>query len=369
MAIDLRIGTFKSRLRFQFSHASATRTMTENVIVELRDDDRLTGFGEGCPRHYVTGETQTGAEAFIRSHGPEILERCTSIDKLRGWINENGSLIDSNPSAFSALELALLDLLSRRQGISVERLIGAGPLRGNPHYSAVIGDSSALKTGLASAAYALLGFADFKIKLSDDIEHDSKRLSRLPRNNPLRVDANNLWHDPEQCIRHIRSLGRKVWAIEEPVVAGDIGSMRVIAKQLSVKIILDESLLTCSQINPLLAEPDIWVPNIRVSKCGGVLRSIEIARIAQDAGMAVILGAHVGETSLLTRASLAVGQAMKRAPIAREGGYGTWLLRRDISAPPLRFSRRGILNINKYSLSDAVGWGLDVQPDRIHWRP
>ena len=318
MTVVLRVGGFESQLRFRFSHASATRAATANVIVELRDGDGYRGYGEGCPRHYVTGETEAGARAFVQAHGPDFLEACATVEDIHAWSAAREALIDDNPAAFAALESALLDLMGRRRGIPVEALIGLPPLGGPVAYSAIIGDSSPFKTWAAGMAYSLWGFSDFKVKLSADAKRDAAKLARLPPAARLRVDANNLWHDAEDCVRHMRALGRAVWAIEEPVAPGDIASLRTIAAQLPVKIILDESLRNRSHLGPFLDAPESWVANIRVSKCGGILRSIALAREAQDAGMGVVLGAHVGETSLLTRAALAGGQGLNlRARRAR----------------------------------------------------
>ena len=66
MTIALRVGHFESRLRFRFSHAAATRTLTENVIAQITDGEGRFGYGEGCPRGYVTGETAIGSAAFVR---------------------------------------------------------------------------------------------------------------------------------------------------------------------------------------------------------------------------------------------------------------------------------------------------------------
>jgi L-alanine-DL-glutamate epimerase-like enolase superfamily enzyme len=315
----------------------------------------------------VTGETTESATTFVQEHGLAFVGNCRTIADIWDWILAHEPLVDENPAAFAALETALLDLLARKRGIPVEALIGARALHETVSYSAIIGDSGPLKTWLASQAYALVGFSDFKIKLSADIGRDIKKFSRLPRLSRVRSDANNLWSDPSDCIRHVRSLGRELWAIEEPVKPGDIEGMRAIATELTLKVILDESLRNLSQLDDFSHDPEIWVANVRVSKCGGVLRSIAMARAAQSRGMGVVLGSHVGETSLLTRAALAVGQGMNAPPIAREGGFGKLLLERDISMPSLRFSRGGRLDTSRLCLMEEPGWGVEIGSNQVSW--
>ena len=106
-----------------------------------------------------------------------------------------------------------------------------------------------------------------------------------------------------------------------------------------------------------LTLPGQWIPNIRISKVGGILRALKIAKIATDAGCKLIIGAQVGETSLLTRAALAVAQAYKKHIMAQEGAFGTLLIEKDIAQPELRFGAGGHLNWKQ----EGFGFGLNVE--------
>ncbi len=367
MTITLRHGQFRTRLRFRFSHAAAERTATENIIVEIQGSDGICGYGEGCPRPYVTGENTQTAQHFITAHGQEIAAMARTVDDLRGWITDNETLIDTNPAAFAAIELAILDRLGKRANQPLEVTIGAPYLSGPLPYTAVIGDSKPLVTRLVGTAHRLWGFSDFKIKLNGDKTRDLKRLRTLPARARIRADANNHWPNASACIDHIRSLGNPFWAIEEPVTAGDFTAMRTIATSLDIRIVLDESLTRRSHLQPCSQDPHFWVANIRVSKCGGILRASQLAREAQALGIEIILGAHVGETSLLTRAALAVGQSLQKPPLAREGAYGRILLADDLAQPPLQFSRGGSFHPARHGLQTAAGSGVTVTPQNIEW--
>lgn len=367
MTTVLRWGHFASEFRFRFSHASASRAVTSNIIVEIRGRDGFCGYGEGCPRKYVTGETEETAAAFISKYGSSFIDAGVDIPAIENWIKTHELQISKNPAAFTAIELALLDVLARRVGKSVEEFLGHSSELESVQYTAVLGDSSPLKTGLAALAYSVVGFTSFKIKLNTDIKRDQRKLSWLPKHAKIRVDANNLWQDPEACIAHIRKVGRNIWGIEEPLEVGDINGLQNVGLRLDAAIILDESLINHAQLSQFFDRPGRWVANIRVSKCGGLLRSIALANAAQAQGMDVILGAHVGETSLLTRAAITVGKALKKAPMAREGAFGTLLLKRDISKTSLTFGSKGVLKPNRYSLSGQPGFGLEIDADRVSW--
>ena len=136
--------------------------------------------------------------------------------------------------------------------------------------------------------------------------------------------------------------------------------MHRIALAIDAKIILDESLLRADQLARFDGSADRWIANVRVSKMGGLLRSLEIAREARRRGMRVIVGAHVGETSLLTRAGMTVSNGARDLLVAQEGAFGTHLLARDVVEPPLMFGPGGVLDVDGLGIGRAPGLGLTV---------
>jgi hypothetical protein len=71
----------------------------------------------------------------------------------------------------------------------------------------------------------------------------------------------------------------------------------------------------------------------------------------------MIVGAHVGETSVLTRAGITLAHAIKDRLVGHEGAFGTHLLTRDVFSDPLMFGRRGFLKactINEHPTSTGI---------------
>ena len=81
----LEVSSFPVPFRAVFRHASASRARAENLIVAARSDSGDIGYGEGCPRQYVTGETVESGAAFIRKHASSIIDRVTDAQSLRAW--------------------------------------------------------------------------------------------------------------------------------------------------------------------------------------------------------------------------------------------------------------------------------------------
>ena len=51
--------------RTLFRHASADRAETSAIWVQVTASNGVSGFGEGCPREYVTGESVASTAEFI----------------------------------------------------------------------------------------------------------------------------------------------------------------------------------------------------------------------------------------------------------------------------------------------------------------
>ena len=252
---SLEVLSFPVPFRVVFRHASASRARAENLIVAAHSDAGLVGYGEGCPRQYVTGETVEGGAAFIREQAPAIISSVTDVPSLRGWIAAHREIIDRNPAAFCAVELALLDLLGKTESAPLEELVGLPPLVGKFPYTAVLGDSPYPAYWWQFRRYWKRGFRDFKVKVSDNLERDQRKL-RLFRNRKdpalrVRLDANNLWDSADRCLGHVNGLPYPVYAIEEPLQQGDLEGFRRVGEECGARIVLDESLLRVEQLDTL----------------------------------------------------------------------------------------------------------------------
>lgn len=341
-----------------FKHASAERSQTQSVIAMAESESGLRGYGEGCPRSYVTGETIESALGFLNDNRQSMLE-ISGVGGLKEWVAGRQRLLDKNPSAWCALELALLDLLGKENGKSVEALLGLPELSGEFHYTAVLGASGHQAFKKQFDQYIDLGFADFKIKVSGNFEEDLDRLSLFksqPDPKPrVRLDANNLWKDAAEAVACIRELDYPFFAVEEPIKTEDYAGCLKIYEALNMPIILDESFLRIEQFDSIQKAPKAWIINLRISKMGGLLRSITIMEQAERRNIPVIIGAQVGETSILTRAALTIANACRADVIAQEGAFGTRLLERDITDQPIMFGQRGLLSANDASKNPGLG--------------
>lgn len=346
-----------------FKHSSAERSQAESALVEMSSDSGFVGYGESCPRQYVTAEDLNTVNSFFRTHITSFKQQVNKLEDLVNWMSENEKDIDANPAAMCAIEMAFLDLLAKDNTVSIERLLNLPELNGQYKYTAVLGDSSSEVFRTILRKYLQMGFDDFKIKLSGNLAKDQEKCQIL--NNDIdksirvRFDANNLWGDYILAVNFISNLDCNYFAIEEPIKPNNYVDLSKIALELDKKIILDESFLRLSQMEYLFDNPDIWLINLRISKMGGLLRSKNIINEARKYGIKIIIGAQVGETSLLTRAALTIANYAKDLLIAQEGAFGNLLLKRDLCEPPIMFGKHGELESSKLPTS-TKGLGFEL---------
>jgi L-Ala-D/L-Glu epimerase len=360
---EFRLRPLRIPFKAAFRHASAERTQTSSVWIEALSAGGAIGCGESCPRPYVTGESLDTVGAFLARHEASLVSAIGSVSTLQAWAAAHADEVNANPAAWCAIELAVLDLLAKEAGTPVEALLRRPSLTGTFHYTAVLGDDAPGPFAATAGRYAAAGFRDFKIKLSGDAARDAAKAQVLKALEPpparIRGDANNRWQTAEEAIVFLRTLGLPLFALEEPIAPRQYLPLALIGKALACRVVLDESLLRLEDLDHLRDDPGRWLINIRVSKMGGLLRSLAVVDAARSAGVGIVVGAQVGETSLLTRAALIVAQAAGDALVAQEGAFGTALLERDVCDPPLMFGKCGVLDIAMYpGLTTSPGFGL-----------
>jgi muconate cycloisomerase len=189
---------------------------------------------------------------------------------------------------------------------------------------------------------ARLGIHQIKVKVGT--ADDATRLEAVRKavgdKVELRADANAAWATDE-AIKQLQRLGQfKLRAIEQPVAAGDLAGMKQVRDATGVPVMADESLVTLDQARRLIELGACDYFNIRLSKCGGLSGSLAVAKLAQQAGIKIQLGAQVGETGILSAAGRIFAAHLPALAWA-EGSFGTWLLAEDVTFENVAFGPGG----------------------------
>jgi muconate cycloisomerase len=376
--VELEARHVRIPLRRKVTHASHTRTETDNVVVRCVLSDGSVGFGEGVPRDYVTGETiDFSIDLLKRSALPDQLIACDDFiqavhlaDRVKlAPVPGDDRMIQGN-AARCAVELALLDAYGRAFGeplMNVTRVVAPDLYepRDRVQYSGVIGNPKGWKLRVYPLVYRLAGFAQVKLKVgipgSDDVKRARRTRRWLGRSIDLRVDANEAWAPGEAAdrIRALEPFG--ITSVEQPVRHEDVAALADVRKQVRTPVMLDESL--CGEVDAERAVRGGWCDlfNLRLSKCGGFIPSLRLAQLAKRHGLGYQLGCQVGETAILSAAGRHFATSVKGVRYL-EGSYDRHLVWESLSADDLTFRRGGWAPVLV-----APGLGTAIDPARVDW--
>ena len=366
--INIKIQALNIPMRLSFKQASSDRKTSESIWVEISNGDYV-GYGEGCPRLYVTNENIADSIKWLESIAPQIQKFCNDLGQLKIFLKKLDTQIRKHPSAWCAMECALLDLFARMEHSSIEQLLGTEPIYGSYNYSAILGDQDEPAYTALIKKYLQAKLSDFKIKLSGDDERDNHHINTLLQHVKLhkilspriRLDANNLWqNDIDTACKSISNFKQDIFAIEEPLTSKSYELISELSVKTGKHIILDESLCDLDDLSKFAELPGSYIANIKISRVGGIISALELIDQCKKLNWPIIIGAHVGETSILTRVALIAAQYAGDSLIAQEGAFGEMILERDIVTPSLKFGYEGVLKIDHEIWPEIQNHGLGL---------
>lgn len=344
-----------------FSHALATRNKMASILLIVKSDVGLEGFGEATPRSYVTGEDLEECIHFLNSYLEEKIPfSIESLDDIQTLLAEPELV--GRPSAMTALEMALLDLLGKKEARTAQSYFGPC-LNETLTYSAVITSDSLEKARKLLSMAAAFSMKSVKLKFDVDLQLNISLVSLAKDLIPdaeLRADANASW-SLSQALEQIPILAKMgVSIFEQPMPVSAKAEYPLLVEKLNgiADIMIDESLLTIEDAKWFIENRGADRMLLKISKNGGILATLDLARFINSKGYKVHLGSHVGESSLLSAAGRIVTAHFPFETI--EGSFGTLLLEEDVCAHSLQFGKQGKAAA---LYSDLPGLGISVRPD------
>ncbi len=368
-AVGLNLFLYNSQFVLGFKTSHISRSRADGIVVELLFEGGVSGWGESVPRSYVTGETlETVVQFFKETVAPILFQ--TQFDHVKG-IEQILNLAEGDclarkfylyNSGLGALEIALLDALGRMNQVPFLELIGPSVRERIPYSISVpLVPLETIKQG-----YELVKDFDLKhvkVLMTSDAEANYDRVSctrsLFGHDANVRVDANGNW-TVQQALANIDKLKPlEISAIEQPVAASDLEGLREIRIRTGLPVVADESLCSLEDAERLVAAEACDIMNIKISKCGGVLRSRKIAEYADSHGIPCQLGSHVGETPILHRAGECF--ALTTRNISFYEGCSPLLFGSDLINGQVNNNGSGLgVHIDKKSLKPILSLTSDV---------
>ena len=342
-------------------HQLAMTTMKGQtlMIVRLRMSDGIVGIGEGATIGGLAygPESPEGMKLAIDSYIAPILMQA---DPSR--INETMALVarsvQGNNFARCAVEMALIDALGKRTGLSAADFFGGRQHDRLPVAWTLASGDTGRDIAEAEEMLARRRHNIFKLKIGKgdpkaNIAHVAAIKRALGERASVRVDVNQAWSEAtaSACLPLLRDAG--VDLIEQPVALKNLRGLARLARETSVAIMADEALQgpeTAFQVAQAEAA-DVFA--LKILQSGGLYAAAKVAAIAEAAGIG-LYGGTMLEGGVSTIASAHLFSTFTKLEWGTEL-FGPLLLTEEILTRPLDYS--------EFSLAVPTGPGLGIALD------
>ncbi len=299
------ITTQRKQIPLQTPFITALRRVenVEFVSVQVVCTNGLSTFGEAPATMAITGEDLPIIENSIEYISFYLLEK--SPKKALTILHE--SKIGS--SAKAALDMAFVSLLAQEKSFTLSQYLGA---KEEKMIETDITISLNIKEKMLQDAHKALqeGHTILKVKLGKDIEHAiavTKALSQALPQAKLLIDANQAW-SLESSLLFIESVKDVVIElIEQPVPAKELEALRKITQISHIPILADEAAFTLGDVKKIIRTKSADMINIKLMKCGGITKAVEILEYARKKNVQCMLGSMLeGPVSIYAAKQLAM---------------------------------------------------------------
>lgn len=290
-------------LKKPFITALRTLNYLEVLQVAIQTDTGVTGIGGCAPVAAVTGETMGSLIGALEHISASIKGMdCSALEPVLYTIQTS---IRGNPSAKAALDIALHDLYTVHLGIPLYNFLGG---RGEKIYTDLTISLNTPEEMAADAeGFVKDGMNELKLKVGGHPEEDIKRILAVREaSGPdavIRLDANQGWspRDAVRIINEVERRGANLDFVEQPVAAQDLKGMRWVREHTDIPVVADETVFSpLDALRVIEAEAADGI-NIKFAKCGGISPALNIAALAETAGLFCMIGcmmeSHAGITA------------------------------------------------------------------------
>ncbi len=257
----------------------------EPIIVEVRDSDGRTGWGEGHISPGSSAETRDGGWAFCRDYAARLVGR--SADQAKAMLID---VVHESRVAASAI-VSAIEMLEGNPLLAVDDAVSFPLL--TPFNSF---DHDAIPDEVEQHLAA--GYRTFKIKIGLDVEADLARVaaiqSAVAGRATLRIDANRAYDEATGC-RFAAALDPTgIELFEQPCPAEDWHANAAVAKVSTVPLMLDEPICEIGDIERAATIEGVGLCKLKLRRFGGLDRLERALRRVSDLGMEPVLGDGIG---------------------------------------------------------------------------
>lgn len=283
-----------------FTIATGTMDYAQNLLVRIYTDEGITGIGECSAFPMIAGETQATCFEMAK-------------DFARIWKNKNPLAIADrmkeldlftagNHTAKSAFDLALYDIAAKAANKPLFQFLGG--CRKIIESDLTIGIDTPDKMAATAVEFQQKGVNIIKVKLGKNAQEDIERIKKIREaigyTTRLRIDANQGWNYDDAALA-LTALGPYDIAFcEQPMRTWNDELLPALMAISPIPIMADESVFTHHDAERLIRNKACNYINIKFAKSGGIFEANKINKIAEDHGIACMMGGMLESRVALT---------------------------------------------------------------------
>lgn len=300
---SLAVAPLDIPLHVPFGIAGGAQAMANNVLATIELADGSRGYGEAAPLPPYNGETQADAVAALRSGGAWIGGRDPRDWRALGVEFAQRSPVRSG-SARCALEMALLDALTRHMGLPLVKFFGGAGTELETDMTVTTG--TAAEAAAAARDIRARGIRQIKVKVGGKLgaAHDLERLAAIHEaapDSPLILDGNAgvSRAAASELIAGLRARGIVPALLEQWLAKEDLAGARALRAESGWLVAADESVTSAADATRIADAEAADVLNIKLMK-DGVAAGIDIAAVARARGLGLMIGGNVESILAMT---------------------------------------------------------------------
>jgi L-alanine-DL-glutamate epimerase-like enolase superfamily enzyme len=314
----------------------------------------MYGIGIATGSTYISGDTAAQQLELINRLMGESIVGADPFD-LEAVTKKLDRLVKGNERAKAGIDLALHDLIGKKAGLPVYKLLG-GAVQQRIRVTRLMGMYEPAEMANKCLAVVRRGYTALKLKVGTTFEEDVERIQRVREavgpQITITIDFNQAC-GPKDAVQRIKAMEPyDVVIVEQPVKANDLQGMAFVRQSVKAQVMADESVNSATEALRVIDSGAADIISLKIPKMGGILRLKKIAALCEAAGVDYLIGTAPG-SRLLDAANVHVATSLRNLTLPCEIGE----FERMANDPC-----RG-LEIEEGFLSPPAGAGLGVETD------
>jgi muconate cycloisomerase len=305
---------------YKLSKVYGTLENAHAVIIKVRTDKGIIGLGEADPMNPFTEETPGSVMAVLRDHiGPLLIGRDpTQIASIESFLDQ---VVHGQLMARGAVNMALYDILGKLHRLPAYVFLG-GCCRENLPLLGPIGSGTPEEDAESIESLIQQGYRTVMLKMgalsiAEEIKRTISAIKRFGERISIILDPNQGWQLKEAMafIEGIRGFYPDM--MEQPIGRSDLKGLQKIRNAIPCLLSVDESLISVQDAVAIIGHGAADVFSIKVSKNGGLTKSLWLAKVAEAFGIKCFMNSML-EFGVTQAASVQLGCSLNNLV---EGGH------------------------------------------------